>query len=235
MEQLTNNDAENYIELSLLYAKMGEGDRAAEILALCHNKTLMLHYYMAFYIGDQAYIRRAEQDEGFYGFTNRLEDIKVLQFAADRGAFRACYLLGNLLYDKARYEEGARCWEEAAKGLPEFTTPNRNLALYWYNKKQDPERSVACMERAFGLNPSDARVLFELDQLYRCVNRSPKSRLTNLEQYPQLLFCRDDLLTEYITLLNLNGQYEKALSLMTSHRFHPWEGGRGENYCPVSV
>ena len=228
VEQLTNNDAENYIELSLLYAKMGEGDRAAEILALCHNKTPMLHYYMAFYTGDQAYIRRAEQDEGFYGFTNRLEDMEVLQFAADRGSFRACYLLGNLLYDKARYEEGAHCWEEAAKGLPEFATPNRNLALYWYNKKQDPERSVACMERAFELNPSDARVLFELDQLYRCVNRSPKSRLTNLEQYPQLLFCRDDLLTEYITLLNLNGQYEKALSLMTSHRFHPWEGGEGK-------
>ena len=33
---------------------------------------------------------------------------------------------------------------------------------------------------------------------------------------------------EYITLLNNTCQYDKALSCLGSHRFHPWEGGEGK-------
>lgn len=228
LERLTNGDAEYYIELSLLYDKMGEKNRAAEVLSYCKRPNAMLYYYMSFYTGDASYLTRAENDSAFYGFTNRLEDIEILQTAVKAGGVRSAYLLGNILYDKVRYEEAAGYWELAAEKLPKFATPYRNLALYWYNKKRDPERSVACMEQAFTLNSCDARVMFELDQLYRCVNRSPQERLAFLERYPNLLLERDDLLTEYITLLNTDGQYEKALSFITSHHFHPWEGGEGK-------
>jgi tetratricopeptide (TPR) repeat protein len=35
-------------------------------------------------------------------------------------------------------------------------------------------------------------------------------------------------MVEYITLLNLTGKYDEALTLLQSRKFHPWEGGEGK-------
>ena len=73
-----------------------------------------------------------------------------------------------------------------------------------------------------------ARVFMELDQLYKKIGVPPEERLKNLEKYPELVEKRDDLYTEYITLLNTAGKIDKALKLMLNRRFHPWEGGEGK-------
>lgn len=65
------------------------------------------------------------------------------------------------------------------------------------------------MERAFRLDTTDARILMELDQLYKRVRRPHKERLAFLRQYPDLIEQRDDLVLEEITLLNQTGEYEK--------------------------
>jgi tetratricopeptide (TPR) repeat protein len=39
---------------------------------------------------------------------------------------------------------------------------------------------------------------------------------------------KDALYLDYITLLNLTGQFEQALKHLSSHQFHPWEGGEGK-------
>ena len=65
----------------------------------------------------------------------------------------------------------------------------------------------------------------ELDQLYKRVRRSHKERLAFLQQYPELIKQRDDLILEEITLLNQTGEYEKAKTVLDAHNFHPWEGG----------
>jgi tetratricopeptide (TPR) repeat protein len=49
-----------------------------------------------------------------------------------------------------------------------------------------------------------------------------------LEQHPTLVNERDDLYTEYCSLLNFLGRNEEALSALLSRRFHPWEGGEGK-------
>lgn len=92
------------------------------------------------------------------------------------------------------------------------------------------------MEKAFALSmaPSagekwgKARLLMELDQLYKCLGYDHQLRLTNLEEHPALITQRDDLLLEEITLLNLTGRYEEAMKKLDSHKFHPWEGGEGK-------
>lgn len=84
------------------------------------------------------------------------------------------------------------------------------------------------MERAFRLDTTDARILMELDQLYKRVRRSHKERLAFLQQYPELIKQRDDLILEEITLLNQTGEYEKAKTVLDAHNFHPWEGGEGK-------
>ncbi len=120
------------------------------------------------------------------------------------------------------------CWEQARELDPSFPTAHRNLGLAYFNKLHDPERARAAYERAFALNPGDARVLFELDQLERQLNRSPQQRLERLDQHRELVERRDDLTIEYITLLNLHGQHDAAHRMLLGRRFHPWEGGEGK-------
>lgn len=84
------------------------------------------------------------------------------------------------------------------------------------------------MERAFNLDTSDARILMELDQLYKRMGRNHAVRLTFIEQYPELIGQRDDLLLECITLHNQTGDYHRAMTMLDGHIFHPWEGGEGK-------
>lgn len=49
-----------------------------------------------------------------------------------------------------------------------------------------------------------------------------------LQNYPNLIEQRDDLVLEEITLLNQTGRYTEAKRKLDSHQFHPWEGGEGK-------
>ena len=73
------------------------------------------------------------------------------------------------------------------------------------------------MERAFSLDPTDARILMELDQLYKRLQRPHQQRLAFLQQYPQLIAQRDDLVLEEITLLNQLGRYQEAMQKIDVH------------------
>jgi tetratricopeptide (TPR) repeat protein len=84
------------------------------------------------------------------------------------------------------------------------------------------------MEKAFSLDETDARVLMELDQLYKRLQKPHAERLAFLQKYPQLIAQRDDLVLEEITLLNQLGRYEEAMEKLDAHIFHPWEGGEGK-------
>jgi tetratricopeptide (TPR) repeat protein len=136
--------------------------------------------------------------------------------------------VGNFWYAHRRYEEAIECWERAAKLDPSFATVHRNLGLAYMNKRHDPARARACYERAFSLDLTDARVLFELDQLDKHLKRSPAERLARLERYAPLVEQRDDLTVERVMLLNLSGRCDEALAILLQHTFHPWEGGEGK-------
>lgn len=83
-----------------------------------------------------------------------------------------------------------------------FPTVHRNLALAYYNKLQSPEKALQALETAFSLQQSDARVLYELDQLYKKISYTQETRLVNLEKHFNLVKLRDDLFIDYVTLLN---------------------------------
>ena len=90
------------------------------------------------------------------------------------------------------------------------------------------EVATRLMERAFSLDTSDARMLMELDQLYKRLHRPHQERLDHLLRYPELVEQRDDLVLEVATLLNLLGRYEEAKAVIDRRTFHPWEGGEGK-------
>lgn len=78
------------------------------------------------------------------------------------------------------------------------------------------------------MDKNDARVLMELDQLYKRLNRSPQERLKLLEENLKTAGSRDDVYLERASIYNFLGGYEKAYELIRTRKFHPWEGGEGK-------
>lgn len=163
-------------------------------------------------------------------FPNRLEDIAALQAAAvlNPADARAPYLLGNLWYDKRQYDDAIAQWELAAGRNPAFATVFRNLGIACFNQRHQPEAARAYFEKAFALDPTDARVFMELVQLGRRLGTPPAQQLALLEQHAPLVEVRDDLCLERVALYNQLDQPTRALELLLARQFHPWEGGEGK-------
>jgi len=236
MEFFTNllrGEHHNYIELALTYRAAGLYEEAVKVLRIAcvdTNSTKeepLLHYYLYELTLDAAELEKAENASPLYCFPNRLEDITVLQFAIKNGGNYAAYYLGNLFYDRGRWKDSRDLWEACTDKLS-LPTVYRNLSLVYYNKMQEPEMAKKALETAFSMDSTDARVFFELDQLYKMLNYDVEARLNFLNAHMELLTTRDDLYTEYISLLNMKGEYENAYNRIMNHNFHPWEGGEGK-------
>jgi tetratricopeptide (TPR) repeat protein len=104
----------------------------------------------------------------------------------------------------------------------------RNLGIASFNKKNNAAKALTYYEKAFELNTNDARVLMELDQLYKRMNKEPRQRLSLLENHLSSVLLRDDLYLERAALYNFTGYPEKAWQLIMERQFHPWEGGEGK-------
>jgi tetratricopeptide (TPR) repeat protein len=231
-------DARNtFVELALDYLHAGLFGDAVKVLHAIPEPDPLVAYTLGrahLLQGDPA---AATDDFGMarelrsdYCFPNRVEDALALEAAThhDPGDPRAPYYLGLFYYAHRRYEEAIANWERARELDPSFATVHRNLGLAYFNKRSDALEALQSLERAFACNPTDARVLFELDQLEKRMNRPPTARLRRLEQHPALVEARDDLTIERITLCNLLRQPERAAALLAARTFHPWEGGEGK-------
>lgn len=228
---IMRGDLENYIELSLNYYEFGLFDEAAKVLALiAESERPMLHYYMAYYSDSDVELEIASKCDCSLCFPNRLSDIAVLEYAIAKNPSdgKAPYLLGNLLYDKDQWEKAIELWEKSAELDTENPISHRNLSLAYFNKLGDKDRALEEMEKSARMAPDDARIFYERDQLYKQLNMPVKKRLVPMAENLELVASRDDLFTEFITLVNSEGLYDRALKSIITHRFHPWEGGEGK-------
>jgi tetratricopeptide (TPR) repeat protein len=173
--------------------------------------------------------RQAAAAPSDYCFPYRLKEIAILEAAmcANPKDSKAPYYLGNLLYDRCRYEEAIKFWETSARLNPKFSIVWRNLGIAYFNVSKKPTRARTAYDRAFKVNPSDARLLYERDQLWKRLREKPEKRLRELEELPELVSGRDDLSIELCALYNQTGQSGKAAQLLASRQFQPWEGGEG--------
>ena len=236
-EQITHRNTNTLIELALDYAHAGLFDDAIILLNHAGDQEPMIKYTLGW-----VYTQAGQENQAVaafkeaatlspdYCFPNRLEDVLSLTAAIEMNPSdaRAPYYLGNFWYAHRRYEEAIAAWEQSRALNDQFPTVHRNLGLAYTNKLGDPERALHSLETAFALNSHDARVLFELDQLYKKLNRSPEARLAFLEVHEPLVDQRDDLTVERISLLNLLHRPDDALQLLLNRNFHPWEGGEGK-------
>jgi len=238
MHQLMHGEIHTYEVVALDYIAAGMYDEAISLLEegikVC-STTPMTYYYMGWalnLVGKECkkVFENAANHAPEYCFPNRLEAILALECAqkVNPNDAKAPYYLGNLWYDKRQYTEAITCWEKSVEIDNTFPTVLRNLSLAYFNKLQKEEKALQYLEKAFSLDTTDARILMELDQLYKRLCRPHSERLTFLEKYSNLVEQRDDVYLEYVTLCNQIGNYAKAIELIDSHIFHPWEGGEGK-------
>jgi tetratricopeptide (TPR) repeat protein len=226
----------NYIEIALDYINAGFIENAAELLQVfvedsASDKSVypMVYYYLS-YLGHEEFLEKAASARPDYCFPHRLESIVILRKALDGNPNdgKAWYYLGNLWYSKQQYDPAIEAWEKSADLDNSFPTVHRNLGLAYYNKQNNPAKARKAYEKAYSVDCSDARILYELDQLYKKIGKGPQERLMFMELHPDVVQQRDDLYIEFLWLLNQTGAYEKALELLQDRIFHPWEGGEGK-------
>ena len=238
MTQLMRGEIHNYEIVALDYIAAGMYTEAIQLLEegskICLT-TPMTFYYMGWAIdlsGKDAktVFEKAAAHAPEYCFPNRLEAILALECAQKLNPqdAKAPYYLGNLWYDKRQYPEAIDCWEKSVAIDDKFPTVLRNLSLAYFNKLNKEEKAIEYLEKAFFLDITDARILMELDQLYKRICRPHTERLEFLEKHFELVEQRDDVYLEYVTLCNQTGKYDKAMALINTRIFHPWEGGEGK-------
>ena len=243
LKQLLRANIHTYIEFALDFAFAGLFDEAIELINIGIEEQKdqpvypMALYYKAWFEaqnGDLQVSHHILQEAANacpdFCFPNQVEAVVVLEWAKQQNPSdaKAPYYLGNFWYNARQYNEATVNWELSARLNDSFPTVHRNLALAYFNKQNNSEKALIELEKAFALDTSDVRILFELDQMYKRLGLAPEARLEKLEKYPELLVERDDLYLERVTLFNLLGQYAKAYELIMSRKFHPWEGGEGK-------
>lgn len=233
-------DPHNHMALAQTYAELGQYQDAVAVLDDYIRSTsqpyAMTLYLRAYYLHqdheadslkDWEIAAAASPD---YCFPNMLVEYVALQEAIRQNPkdARAHYYLGCFLYDKRRHHDAAGHWEISAKLDGSYPTVFRNLSLYYANKQKDFEKALHALETAFSLDEQDARVFYELCDLYKKMGMTPEELKHKMEQHRKLVEQRDDLTVGYAEVLNACGEHEDVLELLMSRNFHPWEGGEGK-------
>ena len=242
-KSLIRDNIHNYIEFALDYASAGLYDEALALISIGISQQKeqpvfpMAYYYKAWFEnqnGDSPKamitLKEAAAASPDYCFPNQTEAVIVLEWVKKQNPTdaKAPYYMGNFWYNFRQYRDAITNWELSAKLYDNFPTVHRNLALAYFNKQHEAGKALEELEKAFELDQTDARILMELDQLNKRLNIPSKERLELLKKYPELVNSRDDLYLEQVTLCNLLGKFEKAYELLTTRKFHPWEGGEGK-------
>jgi tetratricopeptide (TPR) repeat protein len=235
-------DAQTTLDVALDLARAGEWVQAIGLVAGAKPNGIdgvgpMQHYYLAWLcvrMGEtktaREQLKLAAKADISYGFPHRVEEYVMLRELAEISPKdpHIPYLRGNFLYDRKRHEEAIVAWERAARLGARDATVWRNLGIAYFNVRHDGRKARACYERAVATDPCDARLIFERDQLWKRLGESPQLRLKELEKRRPVVAQRDDLTLELCGLYTQTGHPERALALLESRVFQPWEGGEGQ-------
>lgn len=235
------HDGQERIDLAFDYARCGLWQEASSVLSDADTSVsdgagpIILYALASFQVrmnhqpAARDTIHRASRLPTDYVFPSRIEEQLVLQhaLAMNPNDARAAYYLGNCLYDRRRHKEAIALWERAIELDPSAPTAWRNLGIARFNIEQNSDGARQAYERAHQADPSDGRIIYERDQLWKRLGIKPEDRLQELRKFPLQMMERDSLAVEMATLLNTTGQSDRALLLLQSRRFQPWEGGEG--------
>ena len=223
---------QNYLELAVGYLNDGMIDEAEDILIRFKGKDQEISYYLG-YINDlkgkkseaEKYFKEGSAQSVDYGFPFRLESEKVFVMASKYlpGDAKPYYYLGNLLYDK-QPARAISIWEKAVELDPEMAIAWRNLGFGYYQHANDLTKAISAYEKAVTNKNDDPVYYAELDPLYEISNVPIEKRAKLFEGRNDVVKKRDDSFVREIIVLNLSGQYEKAVEYLAGSTFHFREG-----------
>jgi len=244
---------QNYLELAVAYADAGlltEADAVLDDFARGKDERAvhpMVNYFRGYFRdleGDAAAAKRffetAARGPAEYTNPHRLEGKAALQTALRHNPAdaRAHLFLGNLLYARGQREEGFAHWRLAVDHDGRLALAWRNVGYAERHLNHDLAKAHEAYRKAFHLDPRDARVLHELDEVARKLGRPARDRLALLEKHYDVVETRDSLLRNLIDLrLEAGGaaNLEKAYRDLSTHHFHTWEGKYEIHDCWVEV
>ena len=235
-DKATGKRIEEYLNVAYEFIAFGCWQDAADALARCSAEHPMKYYAKAYAEGKLGKIdaakgdaEKAESLSPDLCFPNQLVEKLILEYAVSilPAAPKAHYYLGELLYDKKQYSAAIRHWQKAVREMPGLAPAHRGLSIAHYNHGEKAQAEPAIAE-ACRLEPDNSRFLLEQEQLLKRLERPVKERLSLLEARKEIIPDRYALMLAYVSLLNQDGQHEKALGLLTHYTFHVWEGGEGK-------
>jgi tetratricopeptide (TPR) repeat protein len=234
----------NYLDVASLFVNAGWYEDGINLLSLIENpQNPLINYYQAWFYANNnqlgkasELIKMADEMSLDYCFPYRAETEKVLKYVvkADPKNANACYLLGNLLYDK-RPDEAMDYWEMAISIQDDFPMVWRNLAFGKFYHEGNTADAIRYIKNAIQRDPNQPIWYAELETYYDHSSEDFRDCLAIMEKHIDVLINDINAPKSLVKLYNLAGKYDKAIDLLSNHHFRTWEGGREIYYYYVDA
>ena len=179
-----------------------------------------------------------------YCFPSRLEELAVLNWAAadrphnDRRALaNTHYYLGEVLWNMDQKDAALASWQVAAKLNPRHALALRCIGFAlshpgtYFTNTGIPSGVASREAYDFYLKSLEAephfRTLDEAGKLAEKLKLPAAERLALMEKYRETVFKYDPCVLRLAYTYNAVGRYAEAHELLTTRRFHVWEGADG--------
>lgn len=234
---LMRNEVEAYLELATSYSNCGLFKEANDVLTrleLAGNTYPMLYYYLGYYnhlLGNDVeslnYYKKAATMPHNYCCPYRSESIVVLEHAikVNPDDAKAPYYLGNLFYE-LQPNRAIKMWELSRKLDDSFYIVHRNLGLAYEEIQKANNLAMQSYEKAVANNPNDARLLFELDEIYEKNKISSQKKYELLKDNNETARLRTETLLRFAIRALEVGKYQEAIDIIENNTFPQFEGGR---------
>ncbi len=232
------NKLQQVLEMAADYGTIGAAEEALALLAQAeatgadYASPLVKYYkgYFSLQTGQtdeaRALFSQAAAMPTDYCFPFRHEELKMLSAASALCPSDAntWYYLGDLCYYLDQREQGVAAWEKAVALNPAHGLALRNLGFAYGRISEKRELAVARYEAAINADPQNVAPVLERDKLCEKLGRDSASRLAFLESHMATVQRSDPTVLRLAYLYNETGQFEKSLAILTTRRFHVWEG-----------
>ena len=238
--EILRANPEYYLEVASDYSELNLTDDAIRTLEIyCENTGAQEYPVLYCYLGflndklgrkeeSAKYFKKAAACRPDFVFPFRVETENVLKVALRYypSDWKAYYYLGNLLTAKLRWKEGLECFKKAAEFSPEFPVLYRNLGEIYWKKIKDYKKAEQMYEKAVSFSSDDFRLYVALDELY-AINKKHSEREKLYIEATQKVKKNFSYVLKRAQYYVDTGQYTKALEILKTHAFLPWEGWTG--------
>ena len=167
------------------------------------------------------------------GYGSRGEDAPATKAAAN-----AHYYYGEILWNMDQKEAGLAAWKRAAALNPQHALALRCIGFALshpgtYFTNTGVPSGVASKEaygyylKSLAADPGNFRTLDEAGKLAEKLNLPAAERLALMEKYRKTVDKYDPCILRLAYTYNATGKYKAAYDILTTRRFHVWEGADG--------